>query len=133
MTRKSVLKWAGMKDPSHQPREAVITDDAKAWVVHLACCKPRELGYAAELWTRSALARHVRVHALQAGYPALDKAARATVQRILDAQPLHPHKVRITCSAAIRASCLKCKRCCWCINRSRCTPRPRRKALRSLC
>jgi len=61
MTRKSVLKWidkalqmgvqAGMKDTSHKPREAVITDDAKAWVVHLACCKPKELGYAAELWT----------------------------------------------------------------------------------
>src|SRR5580700_3732380 len=57
MTRKSVLKWidkslqigakAGMKDTSHKPREAVITDDAKAWVVHLACCKPKELGYAA--------------------------------------------------------------------------------------
>jgi len=51
MTRKSVLKWidkalqmgvqAGMKDTSHKPREAVITDDAKAWVVHLACCKPK--------------------------------------------------------------------------------------------
>src|SRR5580698_1685926 len=103
MTRKSVLKWidkalqmgvqAGMKDTSHKPREAVITDDAKAWVVHLACCKPKELGYAAELWTRSALARHVRGHAAQAGYPALDKAAKATVQRILDAQALRPHKV----------------------------------------
>jgi hypothetical protein len=46
MTRKSVLKWldkslqigakAGMKDAPHKPREAVIADDAKAWVVHLA-------------------------------------------------------------------------------------------------
>ena len=103
MTRKSVLKWidktlqigakVGMKDTPHKPREAVITDDAKAWVVHLACCKPKELGYAAELWTRSALARHVRKHAVQAGYPALAQAAKATVQRILDAQTLRPHKV----------------------------------------
>jgi transposase len=103
MTRKSVLKWidktlqigakVGMKDTPHKPREAVITDDAKAWVVHLACCKPKEFGYAAELWTRSALARHVRKHAVQAGYPALAKAAKATVQRILDAQSLRPHKV----------------------------------------
>jgi hypothetical protein len=76
MTRKSVLKWidktlqigakAGMKDAPHKPREAVITDDAKAWVVHLACCKPKEFGYAAELWTRSALARHVRKQAVSA-------------------------------------------------------------------
>ena len=103
MTRKSVLKWidktlqvgaeVGMKDTPHKPREAVITDDAKAWVVNLACTKPKELGYAAELWTRSALARHVRQHALEAGYPALAKAAKATVQRILQAQTLRPHKV----------------------------------------
>src|SRR3984885_650711 len=77
MTRKSVLKWidktlqvgvqAGMKDTPHKPREAVITDDAKAWVVNIACSKPKEFGYAAELWTRSALARHVRKHAVPAG------------------------------------------------------------------
>lgn len=103
MTRKSVVKWidkalqigatVGLKDTPHKPREAVITDDAKAWVVHLACSKPKELGYAAELWTRSALARHVRKHALPAGYPALAKAAKATVQRILEAQTLRPHRV----------------------------------------
>jgi len=84
----------GMKDTPHKPREAVITDDAKAWVVHLACSKPKDLGYAAELWTRSALARHVRKQAVQAGYPALAKAAKATVQRILAAQTLQPHKVK---------------------------------------
>ncbi len=71
LTRKSVLKWidkalqigviVGVKDTSHKPREAVITDDAKAWVVNLACSKPKDFGYAAELWTRSALARHVRL------------------------------------------------------------------------
>jgi len=103
MTRKSVLKWidkslqigpeVGMKDTPHKPREAVITDDAKAWVVSLACSKPKEFGYAAELWTRSALAGHVRKHAVQSGYPALARAAKATVQRILDAQALRPHKV----------------------------------------
>lgn len=103
-TRASVLKWidkalqmgveAGTKDTPHKPREAVITDDAKAWVVHLACSKPKDLGYAAELWTRSALALHVRKHAAQEGYPALAKAAKATVQRILAAQQLQPHKVK---------------------------------------
>jgi transposase len=103
-TRPSVLKWidkalqmgveAGMKDTPHKPREAVITDDAKAWVVHLACSKPKDLGYAAELWTRSALARHVRKYAAEAGFPALLKAGKATVQRILAAQALQPHKVR---------------------------------------
>ena len=103
-SRPSVRKWidkalqigvkAGLQDTPHKPREAVITDDAKAWVVHLACCKPKDLGYAAELWTRSALARQVRKKASEAGYPALAKAGKATVQRILAAQPLQPHKVK---------------------------------------
>jgi transposase len=104
MTRKSVLKWidkalqmgamAGIKDTPHKPREAVITDDAKTWVVHLACSKPKDLGYAAELWTRSALAQHVRKEAVAAGFPALAQAGKATVHRILVAQELQPHKVR---------------------------------------
>src|SRR5258708_6930205 len=103
-TRVSGAKWIdkalqmgvkeGMKDTPHKPREAVITDDAKAWVVHLAGSKPKDLGYAAELWTRSALARHVRNKASEAGYPALARAGKATGQRILTAQPLQPHKVK---------------------------------------
>ena len=79
MTRKSVGKWVGkalavgtsaaLKDAYHRPKDPSITEDAKAWVVHLACCKPKELGYAAEVWSRSALARHVREHAVEAGIP----------------------------------------------------------------
>ncbi|MBC8165417.1 MAG: helix-turn-helix domain-containing protein [Bryobacteraceae bacterium] len=102
--RNSVIKWidkalqmgviAGMKDTPHMSREAVITDDAKAWVVHLACSKPKDLGYAAEMRTRSALAGHVRREAVGAGGPALINAGKATVQRILAGQELQPHKIR---------------------------------------
>jgi hypothetical protein len=103
-TRKSVRKWidkalamgaeAALKDAYHRPRAPVITEQARAWVIHLACCKPKELGYAAELWTRSLLAQHVRREAMQAGHPSLSRAAKATVQRILAEQPLHPERVR---------------------------------------
>lgn len=104
LTRKSVRKWidkalamgaeAALKDAYHRPRAPVITEEARAWVVHLACSKPKELGYAAELWTRSLLAQHVRREALSAGHPSLSRAAKATVQRILAEQPLHPERVR---------------------------------------
>ena len=104
MTRKSVGKWIGkalavgsgaaLKDAYHRPKEPVITEDAKAWVVHLACAKPKDLGYAAEVWTRSALARHVREYAQRAGYGSLAHAAKATVHRILAEQSLHPEKVK---------------------------------------
>lgn len=36
-----------------------ITDDAKAWIISIACQKPCELGYAAELWILSALHKHI--------------------------------------------------------------------------
>jgi transposase len=84
---------AGLKDTFHRPREPVIDFAAKAWVVHLACTKPKDFGYAAELWTRQALATHVRRHAQEAGHPSLVRAAKATVQRILDEPRLKPHKV----------------------------------------
>ena len=104
MTRTSVAKWinralavgavAALKDAYHRPRAPSITEEASAWVVSLACRKPKDLGYAAETWTRSALANHVRSHAVAAGHPSLHKAVKATVQRILAAQPLHPERIR---------------------------------------
>ena len=84
---------AGLKDAFHRPKAPVIGRADKAWVVHLACTKPKELGYAAEVWTRSALAAHVRQHAAASGYPALARAAKSTVQHILAAEGLQPQKV----------------------------------------
>lgn len=104
MTRKSVAKWinralalgpsAALKDTYHRPKEPSITVEARTWVVSVACIKPKDLGYAAELWTRSALANHIRTHAVEAGHPSLAKAAKATVQRILAEQPLHPERIK---------------------------------------
>lgn len=85
---------AGLKDAFHRPKEPAIGPADKAWVVHLACTKPKDLGYAAELWTRKALATHVRQQAQAAGHPSLARAAKATVQRILEEQHLQPHKVK---------------------------------------
>jgi len=85
---------AGLKDAFHRPKAPVIGSADKAWVVHLACTKPKDLGYAAELWTRKALAAHVRQQAKTAGHSSLARAAKSTVQRILDEQQLQPHKVK---------------------------------------
>ena len=85
---------AGLKDMFHRPKNPIINSADKAWVVHLACTKPKDLGYAAELWTRKALAEHVRQHAQAAGHPNLTRAAKSTVQRILDEPQVKPHKVR---------------------------------------
>lgn len=85
---------AGLKDYFHKPFDPVITDEAKAWVVNLACTKPKDHGLAAELWTYSELAKYTRKHAPGAGYDCLSSAAKATIWRILDANPIQPHKIK---------------------------------------
>ncbi len=84
----------GLKDTYHRPHEPEITEGAKAWVVSLACVKPKDLGLAAELWSIAALARYVAEHAREAGFSRLGSAGKSTVWRILDENDLKPHKIR---------------------------------------
>lgn len=85
---------AGLEDLPHSPKKAEITLEAKAWVIHLACTKPKDLGLAAELWSRQSLADYVRKHALKAGYTCLQLAAKATIHRILCENKLQPQKIK---------------------------------------
>jgi transposase len=83
-----------LHDLAGRGRKPEKTSEAIAWVVALACQKPKDLGYAAELWTTSSLAQHIRTHCEQAGHPSLRKLARGTVSKILAGHDLRPHKVR---------------------------------------
>jgi len=85
---------SGLKDKYHSPKAPVITDEAKAWVINVACQKPTDFGYAAETWSSSLLAKHTRENAPQAGHDCLKQAAKATVQRILKSHHIKPHKIR---------------------------------------
>ncbi len=84
----------GLKDKYHRPHEPEISDEAKAWVVNIACTKPKDHGLAAELWSISALARFVGEHAQAAGFPRLANPGKSTVWRILDDNDIKPHKIR---------------------------------------
>lgn len=104
ISRVAIYKWidralavgtdAALKDKYHRPKDPLITEEAKAWVVSLACTKPKDHGYAAEVWSHRQLAKHVRENARAQGHPSLAHAAKATVQRILKSQALQPHKVK---------------------------------------
>jgi transposase len=85
---------AGLKDRYHRPHEPEITDEAKAWVVSIACTKPKDHGLAAELWSISALARFVSEGAKAAGFARLANAGKSTVWRILNENEIKPHKIR---------------------------------------
>lgn len=82
-----------LADLPRSGRPATITPEARTWVVALACRKPKELGYAAELWTYNALAQHIRAHCETAGFPMLARLSKGTVCKILHAHDLKPHKV----------------------------------------
>jgi transposase len=84
----------GLKDKYHRPKEPHITPEAAGWVVNLACTKPKDHALAAELWTLSALAQFVRSGAVAAGHSCLQRAAKATVWRILNAHDIKPHRIR---------------------------------------
>lgn len=75
-------------------RRPVMTAEARAWVVSVACQKPKDLGYAQELWTTRLLAKHVREHCKAAGHPSLGRLGRGTVSKILSASQLRPHKIQ---------------------------------------
>ena len=85
---------AALDDLPRPGREPRITDEAKAWIVNLACRKAKDLGYPHDLWTPRLLARHVREHAPGEGHACLDRLAQGTLCNILNEQEIKPHKVR---------------------------------------
>src|SRR5260370_12314141 len=71
-----------------------VTDEAIAWMQNLACQKPKDLGYAQELWTYKLLGEHIRRAAPAAGYAELARLSRSKLHKILTRRELKPHKVR---------------------------------------
>jgi transposase len=71
-----------------------VSDDATTWVLHCACQKPKDRGYAYELWTYGLLTQHIHQHCKAAGYPELHRLSRSKLHKILMEAKLRPHKVR---------------------------------------
>jgi transposase len=85
---------AALDDRPRPGKEPVITPQAKAWLVSLACDKAKEHGYPHELWTTRLLARHAREHGPAAGHECLAHLVQGTVCKILGKEEIKPHKVR---------------------------------------
>jgi transposase len=84
---------AALEDLPGRGKPAAISAEARAWVVSLACQKPKDLGYAQELWTTRLLASHIRQHCAAQGHPSLLHLARGTVSKILRQSQVRPHKI----------------------------------------
>ena len=85
---------AALADLPGRGRPPRITPEARAWVISLACQKPKDLGYSYELWTTRLLAKHVRKHCEEAGHPSLMRLSRGTVSKILSTGEVRPHKIK---------------------------------------
>ena len=85
---------AALQDLPGRGRRPTLSAEARAWVVALACQKPKELGYAQELWTTRLLAKHARKHGVAAGHASLQRLSRGTVSKILRANVVQPQKIR---------------------------------------
>ncbi len=86
------LEYA-INDSARTGKPNRITDDEKAWITNFACTKPKELGYAAELWTYRALRNHIQKNCANAGYPELENISHNTVRTILESNEIKPNKI----------------------------------------
>ncbi len=84
-------------DAPGRGRNAEITDDEKAWIINLACQKPVDLGYAAEVWTRALLTKHINKYAEQAGHLRLSTISQSKVRTILEDADIKPNKITYYC------------------------------------
>lgn len=81
-------------DGQRSGRPIEITDDAKSWIISVACQKPCDLGYSAELWTLAALHKHICKNAESAGYPRLATVTKPYIQKLLQTADIKPFKVK---------------------------------------
>lgn len=70
-----------------------ITGEARAWIISIACMKPKDFGYPHELWTQQLLAEHIQKNCIAMGFPEASKISSGTISKILGASNIKPHKI----------------------------------------
>ena len=103
MNRKSVMLCVkkyldggvenALFDAPGRGRNAEITDDEKAWIINIACQKPFNLGYSAEVWTRALLTKHINKFAEEAGHTRLSTISQSKVRTILEEADVKTNKI----------------------------------------
>jgi len=84
----------GLIDKSRSGKPQDISAESRAWIVSLACMKPKDLGYPHEIWTQRLLAEHIRENCIKEKHPDLSRINQGTISKILNASKIKPHKIR---------------------------------------
>ena len=89
--------WKTLFNAPGHGRNEEITDDEKAWIIHIACQKLIDLGYAAETWAYAKLTSHINKNAEAAGFIRLSTIHKSTVHNILDEAEIKPFRIKYYC------------------------------------
>ena len=84
-------------DAPGRGRNAEITDDEKAWIINIACQKPVDFGYSAEVWSCARLTKHINKFAEAAGHTRLSTISQSKVRTILEEADIKPNKITYYC------------------------------------
>ncbi len=98
----TIRKWrafgvdVALNDLARPGRPKVITNEAKIWVIHLACQMPRDIhdGPPLQLWSIDALTTYVKTHCEKEGYLSLLQVSRSKIWTILNDNSIKPHQVK---------------------------------------
>jgi transposase len=82
-----------LRDLPRSGHPTMITEEARAWILSLACRKPTDLGYANETWTYSLLLKHIQDHYEHLGHVSLAKLGKGRLHTILNKSNIKPHKI----------------------------------------
>jgi transposase len=82
-----------LKDLPGRGVKPIITDEAKSWVLNIACQSPKDLGYAQETWTYSLMIKYIRSICESVGYGYLLKINKGVLNGILSNAGIKPHKI----------------------------------------
>lgn len=83
----------GLVDKSRSGRPQNISAESRAWIISLACMKPKDIDYPHEIWTQRLLVKHIRENCIKEGHPDLSKINQGTISKILNASKIKPHKI----------------------------------------
>ena len=88
---------AALLDCPRPGRPVEISEEAKAWILHIACIRPGELGQPQELWSLKRLHEYIQKHAGEFGYPRLETVTKSYVQKLIKESEIRPFKVQHYC------------------------------------
>lgn len=88
---------AALNDRKGRGRKPEISDSDVTWVIDRACERPKDHGYAAELWYPASFTRFIHSIAEEEDHPRMATVSESTLRKILKKAKMKPFKVTYYC------------------------------------